>query len=274
MKLSARTISRLGQLVTGDKGLTPYRGGPKLVRLFNDYGANDTYGSGFPSRWQYAESHLTRINGTPKMAALIREILDPREFLDTNLDQRAAIDFLNQWLKYDGYEIVTDGDAVKIRDLQGAAVEFKHPFEGSEEDGHIFIEQQLAKADEKIREGDWDGAITNARSLLEAVLTELERELDPDPEPYDGDLPKLFKRVQKLLNLDPARPDVEGPLKQVLSGLASIVSGLSGLSNKMGDRHVRTYKPAKRHALLVVNAAKTLANFVLDTHYARKERAS
>ena len=46
------------------------------------------------------------------------------------------------------------------------------------------------------------------------------------------------------------------------------------MSNKMGDRHVRTYKPDKRHAVLVVDAAKTLAAFPFETHRARKSRAS
>jgi hypothetical protein len=89
-------------------------------------------------------------------------------------------------------------------------------------------------------------------------------------EPYDGDLPKLYKRVSKSLALDPSRPDLEQPLKQVLSGLVNIVNGIAGISNKMGDRHVRTYKPNKRHALLVVNATKTLANFLFETARSRK----
>ena len=33
----------------------------------------------------------------------------------------------------------------------------------------------------------------------------------------------------------------------------------------MGDAHVRSYQPAKRHAVLVVNAVKTLAAFVIET---------
>jgi len=73
------------------------------------------------------------------------------------------------------------------------------------------------------------------------------------------------------LRLDPSRKDLEGPLKQVLTGLASVVSGIAGTSNKVGDRHVRTYKPGKRHALLVVDSAKTLANFLLETQLERRE---
>ena len=274
MKLSERTISAIGRIVTGDEQLSPYRSGPQLVRLFNDYGANDVYGQGFPSRWQYAEDKIRSLNGTEAIGALICQVLDPREFMDTEFNEDDAVKYINSRLKYDGYEVVIDNGLAKIRDLSGVAVTCEHPFHGSEKEGHIFIDEQIQKAETKIKEGDYDGAITNARSLLEAVLTEIEAMLVTDPPQYDGDLLKLYKRVQKQLNLEPGRPDIEGPLKQVLSGLVSIVGGLAGLSNRMGDRHVRSYKPSKHHAALVVNTAKTMANFLFETHQFQKSKSS
>ncbi len=265
MKLSMRSITALGQIVTGDKDISSYRSGPQLVRLFNDYGANDTYGQGFPSRWQYAEQRLRGLNDTSELGAIICEVLDPREFLDAKFDIETAVEFLNNWFRYDGYKLVLDKDLPKIRDLEGIAVVVRHPFDGSDDEGHLFIDEQIKKSETKMQDGDYDGAITNARSLVEAVLTSLEQELDDAAPKYDGDLVKLYRRVQKLLNLSPGRPDIEGPFKQVLSGLTSIVTGLSGLSNRMGDRHVRTYRPSKHHAALVVNTACTLANFLFET---------
>ncbi len=266
MKVSRKTITALGRIVTGDEGLSPYRSGPALVCLFNDYGADDEYGQGFPSRWSYAESKLRELNDKPALGSLLCEVLDPRDFMDTDFNVENALDYINKRLKFDGFEVHLDRGLPKIRDLDGAQVDCKHPFEGSIEDGHLFIEEQIEKCGNKIEQGDFDGAITNARSLVEAVLMELERQLDPSPKKYDGNLPKLFKRVQKQLNLDPSRPDIETPLKQVLSGLNSVIIGMSGISNRMGDRHARTYRPSKHHSLLVVNSAKTLANFLFATH--------
>lgn len=273
MKLSARSINCLCGIVTGDSEVSPYRSGPQLVDLFNEHGADDYYGGGFPSRRQYAEDHLRRLNDTPGLAPLVVAVLDPRNFMDTPFDQAIACDSLNKHLKFDGFEIVLVGEMPRIRDMKGSEVEFRHPFEGSEDDGRLFIDEQVAKANDKIREGDYDGAITNARSLVEAVLQELERELTGKNESYDGDLPRLYKRVGKQLNLDPARKDIEASLKQVLSGLISIVGGLSAASNKMGDRHVRTYRPSKRHAVLVVNSAKTLVSFLFETQKARSQQS-
>lgn len=272
MKLSARTITAIGRVVTGDEGLTRYRTGPELVQLFNEFGCNSVYGRGFPSRWQFAEDRLRELNGSEAIGALIRQILDPREFLDGDLKVENAIEYVNKRLSYDGFEVAIHAGVAKIRDLDGANVECRHPFDGSTDDGHLFIDEQIQKAERKIQEGDYDGAITNARSLLEAVLVDLEASNGENVIAYDGDLPKLYRRVGKYLNLDPANPELDNPFKQVLSGLISVVTGLSGLSNKLGDRHARTYKPAKHHAVLVVNASKTLANFLFATHAYRAEK--
>lgn len=265
MRISERSVSALAKIVTGDLQISPYKSGPVLVRLFNEFGANDVYGQGFPSRWYYAEEKIRSINSTAHLPALIREILDPRDWLEVEKSREEAVTYLNDYLRFDGFEIARDGEFFSVCDLTGGAVAFDYPSQASRDVNQLFIDQQIKKCDRKLSENDFDGAITNARSLLEAVLSEVEHELSPEsPTPYDGDLIKLYKRVQKLLNLQPSRTDIAGPLKQVLRGLASIVSGLAGLRNKMGDAHVRSYQPAKRHAVLVVNAAKTLAAFVVE----------
>ena len=266
MRLSERSISALAKIVTGDSQISPYKSGPMLVRTFNEFGANDAYGQGFPSRWYYAEEKLRALNDTDNIPKIIRAVLDPREWFEFEQDPSQAVAYLNDYLRFDGYEIVADGDFYATRTLTGGTVVFNYPSEHSLEINQLFIDQQIKKCDQKLAEQDYDGAITNARSLLEAVLADVEQDLSVDnPPPYDGDLPRLYKRVQKLLHLEPSRTDIAEPLKAVLGGLASIVSGLSGLRNKMGDAHVRSYQPAKRHALLVVNAAKTIAGFVVAT---------
>ncbi|PZU98429.1 MAG: hypothetical protein DCE90_04765 [Pseudanabaena sp.] len=97
-------------------------------------------------------------------------------------------------------------------------------------------------------------------------MRDIELACDPNaPEKYDGDMNSLYKRVQKVLNLEATRADINGSLKQVLSGLSSVVAGIASARNRMSDAHARSYKPSKHHAVLVVNSAKTLANFLYDT---------
>ena len=82
MKISERSIAALAKIVTGDTCISPYRSGPRLVRLFNEFGSNDIYGQGFPSHWYYAEEKIRSLNGSASMAELIRGVLDPRDWRD------------------------------------------------------------------------------------------------------------------------------------------------------------------------------------------------
>jgi len=90
MKISERTIKRLGEIITGDKALSPYRSGPKLVAFFNDLGTNHTYGQGFPSRWTFAEDCLRQFNDTPILKRIILSALDQRDFIGAPSTTRQA----------------------------------------------------------------------------------------------------------------------------------------------------------------------------------------
>lgn len=265
MKLSEQTISALGSVITGDGGISPYRTGPQLVSFFNQFGSEDTYQSGFPSRWYYAEEKVREFNDTSTMKDILVAALDPRHFLAKELNINVAVEHLNQFLEFDNYELRPSGKRWDVYKLSGSSIELLHPYENSVELTHIFIDEQIKKCDKKLGEGDFDGAITNARSLVEAVLSAIEKEFDPNPPKYDGDLPKLYKRVQKHLNLSPGQESLAECLKQILSGLISIVSGLATLRNTMSDSHVISYKPLEHHAKLAVNCAKTLCDFLFET---------
>ncbi len=271
LTLSARTIAALQKLITGDPvkadvpAVAPYRSGPYLVAFFNEVSGNDTYGAGFPSRWKYVEDKLQTFNGNPDMVSIIEAALDPEYFFETSFPLGAAVEYLNRHLDRDGYRVVVSGKKCRVETNTGLTVEAVSELPVRDHLSHEFIREQTDKCDKKVLDSDYDGAITNARSLVEAVLYEIEGRLDTGRPGYDGDLPKLYKRVQKLLNLDPEKSDIAESLKMVLRGLANVVSGLAPLRNKMGDAHVRTYKPERHHAKLAVNSAKTLTDFLIDT---------
>ena len=230
-------------------------------------GFREIYGQGFPSRATFAKEKVAELNGKPKLKDAVREMLDPRLWLEvTNGTVEACAEQINEILRYDGYEVVRDGNFYKVRELAGAVIEVEHRFEESEELSELVIEEQIQKCREKVEVGDYSGAITNARSLIEAVCVKIEADLDPDnAQGNDGDLAKLFNRVRKLLNLDPSRQDISDSLKQVLAGLSNIINGLAAMRNKMSDAHGVAYKPSRHHAKLAVNSAKTLADFLFDT---------
>ena len=268
MKISHRTIGALKQHVTGDNGLTPYRSGPALVRLFNEYGSDDEYpsGGGFPSRHVYAEEKLKKLNGSPDLARLLEEIFDPLEFEGTEKSFHDAVEALNPLLARDGWKIVLAGGRARVTTNEGSDFEFDAPLTAVDPGSAAFVAENADKCRRKMRDGDFRGAITNARSLLEDVLCGVERKLSSEaPSKYNGDLPQLLKRVRRLLKMDAELHAADKDLFVMLNGLTSVVDGLAGFSNRAGDRHGGGMQPAKHHAALIVSSALGVAGFVAES---------
>lgn len=105
-----------------------------------------------------------------------------------------------------------------------------------------------------------------AKSLLEAVFSYIDMQINKEPViKSSDDLIQQYKQIKQMLNLDPSKKDLADSLKQIVSGLNSIVCGLSFFRNKMSDAHNPTYIAEKHHALLAVNSANTLTQFLFDT---------
>jgi hypothetical protein len=124
------------------------------------------------------------------------------------------------------------------------------------------------------RNGDPEGAITAARTLLESVCKHI---LDGAQQSYDdgADLPQLYKKTAEFLNLAPSQ-HTEKIFKQILGGCAAVVEGLGAMRNKLSDSHGKGrsgVKPAPRHAELAVNLAGATAAFLLATWTSRNEAA-
>lgn len=270
MNLTAFTIQKLADFVCGGANGWPYRSGPDLVALFNSYGYRDVYGSGFPSRAAFARERLTELASKSAMEKLLCEIVNARNWIENHQDglltDRECLVKLNELLVFENYEVIRSGPFHKVQPITGSLVTVEAVPETLPKLTVTFIEEQIQKCRSKIEAGDYDGAITNARALLEQMLLAIEAELSTEAPPsFDGDLIKLFNRVRTMLNMDPSRKDISDSLKQVLSGLSSIVNGLASMRNKMSDSHAKSYKPERHHAKLAVNSAKTLADFLFET---------
>jgi hypothetical protein len=266
MNISERTIGALAKIITGDNDLSPYRSGPKLVKFFNKYGYNDVYAQGFPSRWYYTEEKIRGLNNSPKLVSVIESAVDKRDYYETDYDVSDAVEYLNEYLRYDGYTLEDSGDYYRIKTIDEILVEYNSSETVQSIIDHSFINEQILKCKKKISETDYNGAITNARTLVESILIEIGKNITEDFESYDGNLPKLYRKVVSHLEFDTAQKDISETLKQTLSGMTSTIMGLSALRNKMSDAHPSTYRAEKHHAKLAVNAAHTLCDFLVETY--------
>lgn len=129
-----------------------------------------------------------------------------------------------------------------------------------------YIHEQVRKCNFKIADKDFDGAVTNARTLIESICLFILESKTKQKHEYDGNLIKLYKSVASLLKMSPGDYDDDN-LKQILSGVFSIINGVSGLRNTFSDSHgsspsKSTYKIDERHAILTVNLAKTITEYL------------
>ncbi|MFD3705825.1 abortive infection family protein [Nocardia sp. NPDC058658] len=231
--------------------------GPELHRIFADY--TDVLGSytmsgGGPSRWQLFETGLNSLSSD---------------------DQRR---FLLDLCTYDGpskYPMPSEEDIAKLRSLllQGSAPGSTAASDRLEQledwDG---VQRSWTAALDKVV-SDPEGAITAARTTLESVCKHI---CDERGVAYEdgGDLAKLYKAAAAAMEIAPDQ-HTEKIIKQILSGVATVVSGLAAMRNSLSDSHGRgktSVRPAPRHAKLAVNAGFAVAGFLIDTHVEKPAR--
>lgn len=138
-----------------------------------------------------------------------------------------------------------------------------------------YIREQINKCNSKIADKDFEGSITNARTLIESICLFILESKTKKKHDYDGNMIKLYKNVSSLLKMSPGDYEDEN-LKQILSGVFSIINGVSGLRNMFSDSHGTSpskiiYRIDERHAILTVNLAKTITEY-LFLSYEKSEK--
>ena len=109
MILQEKTLEKLRLLINEE---TEYRSGPMLVKFFNAFGFQDSYGQGFPSRWMYTDEKLAQINGTPELDKCIRNLFAPVNFIGRISELDNFIREFNQYLAFDKWQVVRDGTEI------------------------------------------------------------------------------------------------------------------------------------------------------------------
>ena len=112
---------------------------------------------------------------------------------------------------------------------------------------------------------DYDSVINKSRTLIEEVLCHIIEQKGETPND-SGNIEKLQAQCRKLLNMTNS-PNLDQRIKQLLSGLTSIISAISSLRNLGSDAHgvgSRRINIGDREAILVSNAAQTYCEYYLS----------
>jgi hypothetical protein len=270
--ISQFLANNLAQSVTGDDGFFPYKKGADLVFLFNRFGFKDIYPESISmegSRYSYTREKIKNLKNLNDLKKLVEIIVDPKIFFGLDITIENAVIHINEYLKLEGYEVRYDGKKPLFFSNTTKIVEHKTISTIS----HDFIIEQIDKCEEKLSTGDYDGAITNARSLIEAVSIKIIETKNNQNYKSDGNLINIFKDLKKSLNMTIDKVHSPPFLIEIVSGLGTSVQGIAALTNRASDRHYRIYKPQKHHAKLAVNCAFSFCEFIVESfHYQQNKR--
>ncbi len=276
-KFSTQTIEALAMVITGGSGsfegdLVPgkYRSARYLEQFFK--GIDVTFAVDGRSRVPAVRECLDGLNATDpgRIEEAIHAVCDPRDYLGDEAGLDDVVEYLNKRLKFDGCELQRQGEFYLLTStLTGGlpAVDFRNAIDLTDYDSvQADFKRSLAAA-----ETDPADAITAACSTVESVCKCILDEMK-QAYPSKQDIKGLLSEVGKHLNLSPARDDLPEELandiKQILSGLISVTSGIGALRTHGGDAHGRGRKKAPvdaRIARLAIHAASTVSLFYIET---------
>lgn len=135
------------------------------------------------------------------------------------------------------------------------------------------IEQEFTRALRNVEVHPRE-AVSASSNILESVCKVYIQDEDLAV-PAKQDLPSVWAVVRKDLGFDPGAVE-DRDLKEILSGLLAVVSGIGALRTHASSAHGsgrKAYRLESRHARLAVHAAHTIVAFVLES-WEQKKRPS
>lgn len=287
-KFSAFVIKALVDTITGGAGndnnpaIGIYRSGPKIEQFFLDCGLDMRIGasSRVPATTDFLRQTANHYDGQSDVyiTRIIEKVCDPREYL-TEPDKATAVrEHLNKALAADELAVVIVGGKAVLTRRQSSGTIVEPFIQKVQTLDFDTVQMEIARALPNLQD-DPEDAVTAACSLIEAVCRSILIELGL-PLPPRKDIDGLIRTVQEPLNLSPGRSDlpaaVEADVRQILSGLTSVAKGIGALRTHGGDAHGREKgfrRIDPRIARLAINAASSLALFLIETWERQEKRA-
>jgi len=288
MKLSSDSINAFSTIILGNTGLTRSLNKSEINELFKIAGIKkvslDKFFVDYPEiknhpqykfekfkLEKYVVISLKNINFTHKIYQVVNTYFSQLYNYTSSVEEVLA--YINSEFTKDNYEVVQmeETEEFKIYSLDDSMVNYDCIFKEKELGNYILINQQCEKCIKKIETGDYMGAITNASSLIEQLLQEIiDHNGFHQNISYNSKLKLFLDDVLDALGLTKGltRPK-SNVYKKLKTGFSYLTDGLYVMRNTMSDAHrvVKGFEPSKKEALLAVNTAKTIANFIVAEYF-------
>lgn len=204
------------------------------------------------------------------MRIIIEKAADPRDFVTEPEKVPQVISYLNQFLVYDGLELQHQGQRVRLVQAGTSAPVLAALAQKTQAIDFDTVQRDLERAMASAAT-DPEDAVTAACSVIESVCRSILIELGVKL-PDRRDILSLYKAVREPLALSPGRKDlpaeVAEDVRQVLSGLHTVIQGIGALRTHAGDAHGRERgfrRIDSRIARLAIHSASAAALFIIET---------
>lgn len=288
MKLSSDSINIFASIMLGTTGLSSslqkseidkllkladvkIESFEKLFKYFPDIKKHPQYRNKHFKLEKYLIIKLNNINFTHKLYQVVDSYFSQLYNYTSNIEE--VLEKVNTEFRKDNYEIVQMEETreFKVYSLDDSMVNYDCIFKEKELGNYILINQQCEKCIKKIETGDYMGAITNASSLIEQLLQEiiLDQSLK-EKVSYNYKLQEFVRSVLKQLSIGNSSSGIQKKISfNFKKGFINLVNGINLMRNNMSDAHriLPGLEPTKQEALLAVNTAKTIANFIVAEYF-------
>ncbi len=255
----------------------PYLSGPTICDISSRFGlaASYSWGGGSKSRWSYLDDLLKYCIDNNRISDLLSFLFSKEQFVDKlkgcsppDIEKAHAmiiekvLEHINSILYFGGNELRIAGKQFQIRPM-GSAIAVAAPAVKTID--RSYIRDLGERAVKDIDEKSYDSAITKSRTMLEEVFCYVIEKKNEVPS-NSGDIVKLYNQVKTLYSMH-QDGGTDKRINMLLSGLEKIVTAITQMRNEGSDSHgvgLKRVNIKDYHALLAVNAATTMADFILS----------
>lgn len=254
----------------------PRLSGPDICDVAKTFGSTTEY-TGMKSRWQYMFDLIDYGISSRRIPSILAYLFDESNFtrgINTELSKdefkkyyelsvESALERINIILHFGGNKMIIDNRRVLM--VSSSTSDPKISIKNVRNIDRDYIKLLSKRAIGNVDSGNYDSALTQARTILEETFDYVleKRGIKPNTK---GDINKLYKQVKDEYKMHEDR-NADRRINRLLSGLENIISAVSEMRNKNSDSHGVGEKRLtidKHHARLAVNAATTMADFILS----------
>jgi len=257
----------------------PYLTGSDICGISQMFGLNAYYirGGGNQSRWCYMLDLLSYCISTDKIEKLFLYLFSKKQFFYDNskfskneFDEyhskvvSSSIEIINQFLVFSGKKLVSIDGHFKIMDVCENVSIVSNIVKNIDRD---YISKLSHRAMNDVENGQYDSAITKARTLVEEVFCYVIEKKEVTPID-NGNIEKLYTQVKNLYRMHQSN-EVDTRINHLLKGLQNILVSIAQMRNQAGDAHGvggKRINILEHHARLYVNSAMTMADFILSVY--------